>query len=231
MATPFLAGAAPPGTTSALLVGGSDPAAAAAALTARGATVIVGTPGRTADALARAGGALDFKRFDLLILDEADRLLESSTFRAQVDAVVARLPKQRRTGLFSATQTDAVTSLARAGLRNAVRVRVGVAAEAGTSQASRRVTPASLRVEAAVLPVATKVGALATFLVDHAAERVIAYFATCAAVDFYAAALPAPAAALAHKRHSKPARISDHKSQPRPRTRPGLGLSWEWRSG
>ena len=98
VATPFLEAAAPAPARCALLVGGSDPAAAAADLAAHGATLIVGAPGRTADAVERAGGALDWRRFDLLILDEADRVLENATFRAQVDAVVGWLPKQRRTG-------------------------------------------------------------------------------------------------------------------------------------
>lgn len=40
----------------------------------------------------------------LQVLDEADRLLDMG-FRQQLDAIMARLPKQRRTGLFSATQT------------------------------------------------------------------------------------------------------------------------------
>lgn len=61
----------------------------------------------------------------VLVLDEADRLLDMG-FRTQLDAIMSRLPKQRRTGLFSATQTEAVQSLARAGLRNPVRVNVAV---------------------------------------------------------------------------------------------------------
>jgi len=61
----------------------------------------------------------------VLVLDEADRLLEMG-FKQQLDTIMARLPKQRRTGLFSATQTEAVEMLARAGLRNPVRVNVAV---------------------------------------------------------------------------------------------------------
>lgn len=49
---------------------------------------------------------------------------------------MAQLPKQRRTGLFSATQTEAVQALARAGLRNPVRVNVAVSAMPGQSQAA-----------------------------------------------------------------------------------------------
>lgn len=45
------------------------------------------------------------KRVELLVLDEADRLL-SMGFMVAVTSIIARLPKQRRTGLFSATQTE-----------------------------------------------------------------------------------------------------------------------------
>ena len=68
---------------------------------------------------------MPFVLHKVLVLDEADRLLEMG-FKQQLDTIMARLPKQRRTGLFSATQTEAVEALARAGLRNPVRVNVAV---------------------------------------------------------------------------------------------------------
>ena len=76
-------------------------------------------------------GPIDLKRFEVLVLDEADRLLEMG-FQKNLDAIIARLPKQRRTGLFSATQTEAVQALARAGLRNPVRVNVEVSTKDGS---------------------------------------------------------------------------------------------------
>jgi len=45
-------------------------------------------------------------------------------FQASLDTILGFLPKQRRTGLFSATQTHEVENLARAGLRNPVTVTV-----------------------------------------------------------------------------------------------------------
>lgn len=42
---------------------------------------------------------------EMLVLDEADRLL-SMGFSVAITSIIGRLPKQRRTGLFSATQTE-----------------------------------------------------------------------------------------------------------------------------
>ena len=43
--------------------------------------------------------SMDLKRLEMLILDEADRLLEMG-FKAELDAIMTRLPKQRRTGML-----------------------------------------------------------------------------------------------------------------------------------
>lgn len=56
-------------------------------------------------------------------MDEADRLLDMG-FRNSLDTILSFLPRQRRTGLFSATQTKEVELLMRAGLRNPVLVTV-----------------------------------------------------------------------------------------------------------
>ena len=59
----------------------------------------------------------------MLILDEADRLLDLGFSRA-ITTIFSFLPKQRRTGLFSATLTDGLETLIKAGLRNPVKVIV-----------------------------------------------------------------------------------------------------------
>lgn len=73
---------------------------------ARGANLLMGTPGRLFELLisAKYADLFNFSAFELLILDEADKLLDFG-FKAKLDAILKRLPKQRRTGLFSATQT------------------------------------------------------------------------------------------------------------------------------
>lgn len=84
----------------------------------------------------------------VLILDEADRLLDMG-FQRQLTSILGHLPKQRRTGLFSATQTEAVVELARAGLRNPVRVevRTQAKAQAADSQLVQSKTPTGLTLQ------------------------------------------------------------------------------------
>lgn len=66
--------------------------------------MLIGTPGRLNDVMTRSK-VMVLKRVELLVLDEADRLL-SMGFSVAITAIIGRLPKQRRTGLFSATQTE-----------------------------------------------------------------------------------------------------------------------------
>jgi ATP-dependent RNA helicase DDX55/SPB4 len=66
------------------------------------------------------------------VLDEADTLLDMG-FRDSITKLLSLLPKQRRTGLFSATQTREVQSLARAGMRNPVTVTVKVRTSYGVA--------------------------------------------------------------------------------------------------
>ena len=117
-------GVAQPDTSVALLVGGTDIHAAMTAFRDHGAHVIIGTPGRVNDLMDRLP-EMRLAELELLVLDEADRLLDMG-FEATLNAILLRLPKQRRTGLFSATQTAEVIQLVRAGLRNPVKVEIKV---------------------------------------------------------------------------------------------------------
>jgi len=75
----------------------------------RGVDVVVGSPGRVLDHLAR--GTLKFDTVRYVVLDEADRMLDIG-FRPDIERILKRCPKQRQTLLLSATVPDAVKRLA-----------------------------------------------------------------------------------------------------------------------
>ncbi len=76
----------------------------------RGAQVVVGTPGRTKDHLDR--GILKAGNLNTLILDEADEMLKMG-FKDELEAILAYLPEERQTLLFSATMPKTVEYLAK----------------------------------------------------------------------------------------------------------------------
>ena len=73
------------------------------------AHILVATPGRLEDLLQR--GAVELGRASILVLDEADRMLDMG-FKPAVDRIVARLPRRRQTLFFSATLDGAVGAVA-----------------------------------------------------------------------------------------------------------------------
>ena len=87
---------------------------------ARGAEVVVATPGRLHDLLER--GAISLANIRILVLDEADRMLDMG-FRPQVDRILARVPLARQSMLFSATLDGPVTALIDAYTSGASRIR------------------------------------------------------------------------------------------------------------
>jgi ATP-dependent RNA helicase RhlE len=85
------------------------------------ADVLVATPGRLEDLATRGSVKLD--RVAILVLDEADRMLDMG-FQPQVDRIVRRLPRRRQTMFFSATLEGATGRLAAAYTHDAVRHEV-----------------------------------------------------------------------------------------------------------
>ncbi len=111
-----------------VVIGGVGMGAQTAALK-EGRDVVIATPGRLVDHLQQ--GHADFGGLEILVLDEADRMLDMG-FKPQLDRILARLPKVRQTLLFSATTGGEVADFARAHLRDPVAVEV---ARSGTTAA------------------------------------------------------------------------------------------------
>ncbi|NBC18763.1 MAG: DEAD/DEAH box helicase [Bacteroidetes bacterium] len=89
---------------------------------ARGVDIVVATPGRLIDHLQR--GSIDLSRVDVLVLDEADRMLDMGFIR-DIRKIVKATPASRQTLLFSATMPTAVRSLARDILSDPEYVDIG----------------------------------------------------------------------------------------------------------
>src|SRR5215203_813159 len=85
---------------------------------AANAHIVVATPGRLEDQMER--GAFDLKRISILVLDEADRMLDIG-FKPAIDRIVAKMPRDRQTLFFSATLEGASGKLAAAYTRNPKR--------------------------------------------------------------------------------------------------------------
>lgn len=87
----------------------------------RGADILVATPGRLLDLMGQ--GYIKLDRIEVLVLDEADRMLDMG-FILPVRRIIATLPTNRQTLLFSATMPADIRSLADSILKNPVQVAV-----------------------------------------------------------------------------------------------------------
>lgn len=121
-----------------LLGGATSPAEDLSNFLKRSPNLLVSTPGRLLELLSSPHVHCPQSSFEMLVLDEADRLLDLG-FKNDLQNILRRLPKQRRTGLFSASVSEAVDQIVRVGLRNPVKVIVKVK---GSSGALDKRTPA-----------------------------------------------------------------------------------------
>lgn len=87
----------------------------------RGVDIVIATPGRLLDHIARKNIA--FTTLQILILDEADRMLDIG-FLPDIRRIIALLPRERQTMLFSATLVPAIVKFASQITRNAARIQV-----------------------------------------------------------------------------------------------------------
>ncbi|KAF8238700.1 DEAD-domain-containing protein [Tricholoma matsutake] len=171
------------------------------------ADIVVGTPGRIEEFLLGNGkDIVNTREFEVLVLDEADRLLDLG-FQPALTRILSHLPKQRRTGLFSATMTDAeaLSELVRVGLRNPARIVVKVQSKKilhSTSNGKRqtgevieeRRIPANLQNFYIKCRASEKIVQL-TRIICHEIDKnqssqFIVYFSTCACVDYFYKILP-----------------------------------------
>jgi len=87
----------------------------------RGVDIVVATPGRALDHINR--GTVDLKSLRVLILDEADEMLDMG-FAEDLDAILKATPTTRQTALFSATMPPRLRSIAERHLRNPKQITI-----------------------------------------------------------------------------------------------------------
>ena len=90
----------------------------------RGVDVVIATPGRLMDHMRR--GNVNFKDLQILVLDEADRMLDMG-FLPDIKHIISRMPRQRQTMLFSATIPPTVSALARQFQHDPVSIEIDMA--------------------------------------------------------------------------------------------------------
>lgn len=137
---------------------------------ARGAQVVVGTPGRVMDHMRRTNLRLDTIRF--AVLDEADEMLRMG-FAEDVEEILSHSPASRQVALFSATMPSAIQRVAQTHMKDPVRVSV-------SPQSS---TVKSVSQSYAVVPFRHRTGALARVLATSEAEAAIVFVRTRAAAE------------------------------------------------
>ena len=139
----------------------------------RGVHVVVATPGRALDHLAR--GTLDLSGLTAVVLDEADEMLDMG-FAEELERLLDAMPEQRQTALFSATMPPRIARLAERRLSDPVRL--AIAAERVAAGSAPRV-----RQVAYVVPRAHKVAALGRVLDLESPASAIVFCRTRTEVD------------------------------------------------
>jgi ATP-dependent RNA helicase RhlE len=130
-----------------------------------GVDILVATPGRLLDHVQQR--TVDLSRVEILVLDEADRMLDMGFIR-DIRSILSLLPKQRQNLLFSATFSNEIKSLASSLLHNPVVVEV-----------ARRNTSAELIAQQIYRVGRTQKSALLTHLIrQHKWEQVLVFTRT-----------------------------------------------------
>jgi ATP-dependent RNA helicase DDX47/RRP3 len=148
------------------IVGGVDMMMQAITL-AKKPHIIVATPGRLVDHLQNTKG-FSLRNIKFLVMDEADRML-SMDFEEEINQILAVIPRERNTYLFSATMTSKVAKLQKASLVDPVKVEVS----------NKFQTPKNLVQQYMFIPAKWKDCYLAYLMDDFKGQTSILFCGTC----------------------------------------------------
>lgn len=147
----------------------------------KGHNILVATPGRLIHLVE--GNNINLKSVEILVLDEADALLRLG-FEKEITRIFHMLPKQRRTGLFSATLTSQLHKMMKAGMRNPVHIQISAQKEEKEHEDVHAI-PDNLQIYYSEVAPEKKPGALYNFLKKEEGKKIIVFFLTCACVEYF----------------------------------------------
>lgn len=154
-----------------LVIGGKDVAVEAERLSRL--NILIGTPGRILQHMDQTAG-FDTTNLQLLVLDEADRILDMG-FKKTLDAIIDNLPPHRQSLLFSATQTKSVADLARLSLSDPTYISVHEDVAA---------TPKALEQYYIVTELWEKIDTLFGFLRSHTKTKILVFMSSSKQVRY-----------------------------------------------
>ncbi|CCH40859.1 DEAD box RNA helicase (Hca4), putative [Wickerhamomyces ciferrii] len=137
--------------------------------------ILIGTPGRILQHLDQTVG-MDTNNLQMLVLDEADRILDMG-FKKTLDDIVSNLPPTRQTLLFSATQSKSISDLARLSLTNPKYI--------GVKETDDQIaTPESLQQSYITVNLEEKLDTLFSFIKTHLKAKILVFLSTSKQVHY-----------------------------------------------
>ena len=184
-----------------LLIGGKNLIIDGENFLKNGANILVATPGRLVDVLERYSqvGSQLKKCLQVLVIDETDVLLNLG-FEKKLNQILTFLPKQRRTGLFSATQIKMCDKLIKLSLRNPVwveikekptfinyshRERLSKEIEMSLKSTGLQISPYLSNKYIILEKSSYKIPFLINFLTKNLVKKYLVFFSTCAQVNHF----------------------------------------------
>ena len=158
--------------TCALIMGGANRKVEAEKLK-KGVSVIIATPGRLLDHMVNTKGFV-YSNINLLIIDEADAILKNG-FEKEIKEILNILPKQRQSLLFSATISPKVEDIIRLSMKNPVYMGIK----------SKEATVSTLQQGYVIVSPEKKFLLLYTFVRKNLEKKIMIFFSSCKAVEFY----------------------------------------------
>jgi ATP-dependent RNA helicase DDX18/HAS1 len=162
--------------TCALIMGGANRKVEAEKLR-RGVSLIIATPGRLLDHLVNTKG-FDYSKISLLVIDEADDILKIG-FEKELKEIMSLIPNNRQTMLFSATLSPKVEDIITLSMKNYQYVGIK----------SKEATVSTLEQGYVVVDPDKKFRFLYSFIRKNLNKKIMVFFSTIKAVEFYSALL------------------------------------------